>query len=185
MPAFYFALFLDPGTVHVSERLRLLARTAAFIVGILFVVQVAPWIKSPVWSMSTFLNALATIADILLLNALCRDPRYSSEEASPISPLLYVVTKVTVIVWGVWVAFTLVRLVLTPFSHWLIRSQASRVGREGPALADMATEAAVTFLSQACLLAAPYIVYKTRVKPVATPLGTAPAFPDPQNPPLS
>ena len=110
----------------------------------------APWIKSPVWSMSTFLNALATIANILLLNALCRDPRHSSEEARPVSPLLYVVTKVTVIVWGVWVAFTLMRLVLTPFSHWLIRNQASRLGREGPALADMATEAALTFLSQAC-----------------------------------
>jgi hypothetical protein len=73
-PVFYFALYRDEGSSHVPERLRLLARMAAFISGILLVFQLEPWIKSPSGSVPTLLGVLAIIGNVLLLAALARDP---------------------------------------------------------------------------------------------------------------
>jgi hypothetical protein len=87
-PIFYFALYRDEGSLQVSERLRLLARTAAFILGILLAFQFAPWIKSPTQPVPTLLGALATIANILLLAALSRDAGDEPEEARPVGTLL-------------------------------------------------------------------------------------------------
>jgi hypothetical protein len=178
-------LYRDEGSSQVSERLRLLARTAAFILGVLLAFQLAPWIKSPARPVPTLLGALATIGNILLLAALSREPGDQAEENPPVSKLLYVVSKVTVITWGVWVAFHLLRVVLLPYTYSQLRNYALSVGREGPSSADMIKEAVQMFLSQACLLAAPYIVYRTRVKLRSTPLDTGVASPDPQNPPPS
>jgi hypothetical protein len=189
LPIFYFALYRDERPVQVSGRLRLLARTAAFILGILLAFQLAEWIKSPVSPIPTSLNALATIGNILLLNALSRDAGDQSEDDPSVSALLYVVTKVTVITWGVCVAFNVLRVLLLPYTYSQLRDYALSIGRHGPALADMIKEAVQTFLSQACLLAAPYVVYqsrvKRRIKHRSAQTDTAPASPDPQNPPPS
>ena len=176
-PTFYFALYRDHGSLRISERLRLLARAAAFSNGTLLAFGLAAWIKSPMGPVPTLLGALATVANILLLAALSRDPGEQPEEARPVSTLLYVVTKVTVIAWGVWVAFNLLRLVLVPYSYSQLQNYAFSVGRDGPPLAGMIKEAIQTFLRQACLFIAPYIVYKSLPSPTASagtdPLDTA------------
>jgi hypothetical protein len=175
LPVFYFALFSDEGSVQVSERLRLLARAAAFTLGILLVFKLAPWIKSPTQPVPTWLGALATIANILLLAALSHSPGDESEEPHPTTARLYVATKVTVITWGVWVAFSLLRVLLLPYTYSQTRGYLLSIGREGPVLADMANEAVQTFVSSACLWAAPYIIYRSRLSP------TASAYTDPSD----
>jgi hypothetical protein len=73
LPIFYLALYRDKRSFWISERLRLLARTAAFILGVLLALQLAERIKSPPISIPTLLDALDVIANILLLAAISRD----------------------------------------------------------------------------------------------------------------
>lgn len=171
LPIFYFALYRDEGSLHISAPLRLLARAAAFVIGILLAFQLVEWIKSPGAFLARSLVALATIANILLLAALFRHPGDASEEARPISTLLYVVTKVTVIVWSAWVAFHLLRVLLLPYTYSQLRDYALSIGREGPPLTGMIEEAVQAFLGQASLLTAPYVIYKSLL--LETPQRTA------------
>jgi hypothetical protein len=175
---FYFALYRDEGSVQVSERLRLPARTAAFILGILLALQLAEWIKSPERPVPALLGALETIAYILLLAALSRDSGDEPEEVRPVGSLLYVVTKVTVITWGVWVAFNLLRVLALPYVYSQTRDYLISIGRDRPIFADMAKEIVPAFLTAACLFTAPYIVYRSIRDATASaytdPSGTTP-----------
>ena len=173
-PTFYFALYRDQGSLRVSQRLRLMARTAAFIQGVLLAFQLEEWIKSLASPVPTLLGTLATIATILLLVALSRNPGEQSDEDAIVSTLLYVVTKVTVFAWGGWVAFNLLRVVALPYVYSQTRHYLISIGRDRPILADMAKEVVPAFLSQACLLAAPYIVYRSNRAPTAS-AGTDPS----------
>ncbi len=116
--------------------------------------------------------------------SLSRNPGEQSDEDAIVSTLLYVVTKVTVFAWGGWVAFNLLRVVALPYVYSQTRHYLISIGRDRPILADMAKEVVPAFLSQACLLAAPYIVYRSNRAPTASagtdPSDTAP--PDERSP---
>jgi hypothetical protein len=178
LPIFYLALYRDKRSFWISERLRLLARTAAFILGVLLALQLAERIKSPPISIPTLLDALDVIANILLLAAISRDVGERPQENTPVSTLLYVATKVTVIAWGVWVAFTFLRLLLVPYTYSQLRDYALQMGRPGPPLLGMVKLATKTLLLEACTLAAPYIIYRSFPSPTASiytdPSDTAP-----------
>jgi hypothetical protein len=185
LPFFYFALYRDKGHFQVSARLRLLARTAAFILGILLAFELAGYIQSQAHPLASLLGELPTIATILLLVALSRNSGHQSEEAPPVSALLYMVTKLTVWTWGGWAVFNLLRVLLLPYVYSQTRDYLLSIGRDRLILADMTKEVVSAFLSQACLWIAPYIVYRSRVRRPVTPPDTSPAFPDLQNPPPS
>jgi hypothetical protein len=189
LPAFYFALFRNVGTLRFPKRLRLLALTGALTSGVIVVAGFPDWIR-PLgdylaasrfdWSvgasniltfardprtiaqLSTLLGELSNIAYILMLIAVFRWAGDPGEADVPISRLLRVMTKVVVISWGVVVTFCLIRLIGMPFIFIQLRDVALKMGRKPPLLGNMMAEATRTLMSQACLLAVPYIIYRSQ-----------------------
>jgi hypothetical protein len=79
----------------------------------------------------------------------------------PASGFLRRVTKVALVLYGIWVAFNLVRVVVTPFNYSHLRIVALQTGRRPPQLGHMMLEVIQMLLSQACLFIAPYVVYNS------------------------
>jgi hypothetical protein len=73
----------------------------------------------------------------------------------PVSRLLRFVTKAAVIFYGIWIAFNLVRVVVTPYSYSQLRIVALETGQRRPQLSRMMLEVIQTLLTQACLFIAP------------------------------
>jgi hypothetical protein len=84
------------------------------------------------------------------------DEAFQSGDVS-VSRLLIVVTKTALIVWGLWVAFNVVRVGLTPYTY----SLSLQMGRKTPPLSGMMLDAIKMLLNQACFFVAPYIVYNS------------------------
>ncbi len=110
---------------------------------------------------SIVLGELSSLAYILLLLAFFHraNSHRSTEADVPVSGLLRFVTKLALVAWGLWVAFNLVRLCLTPYAYLQLRSAALQIGRRPPQLGSLMADAIRTLLDQACLFMAPYIVY--------------------------
>jgi hypothetical protein len=189
MPVFCFALYRDEGSLRIPKRLRLLALAAALtfsviiltalpglvrsLAGYLAVLAAFNWrlgansvliiLRDPraIGQISTVLGEISAIAFILLLVAIFQQPSDGFETDVPVSRLLNRVTKAAVISWGLWVAFLAVRVIAMPFVFLQLRTYALQVGRTPPQLKDMMAEATYTLLVQACLFAAPYIVYRS------------------------
>jgi hypothetical protein len=70
-------------------------------------------------------------------------------------------TKAVLVIWGLWVAFNIVRVVLTPYSYFQVRDLALQNGQPPPQLSLMMAGAVRTLLEQACLFICPYIVYNS------------------------
>jgi hypothetical protein len=119
---------------------------------------------------TTLLAAFSDLTIILLLIALSRQVTDQSTDQStadvPASRLLSVVTKVTIIAWGVWLAFLVVRLAVTPYTYFysLARYYALHLTRLPPELSDMLVDAIRALLSQTCFFIAVYAVYIGRVR---------------------
>jgi len=110
---------------------------------------------------SIVLTELSAFAYILLLLAFFRhaDGELFTDADVPVSRLLVFATKVALITWGIWVAFNVVRLVLTPYSYFHLQDAALQIGRRPQRLGPMMADAIRMLLGQACFLIAPYIVY--------------------------
>ncbi len=188
MPAFYFALYRNEAILNFPRRLRLLALAAALIFAVMVLTALPAWIQSLAsyfarlaafdWSIgpasvfafvrdprtiglvSTLLGELSNIAYILVLIAIFRQTNDPLETGVPISKPLRAVTRVAIISWGLWVAFLVVRVIAMPFVFIQLRTYAFQIGRTPPLLWDMMADAIRTLLIQACLFAAPYIVYR-------------------------
>ncbi len=197
LPAFYFALFRNEGTLRFPKRLRLLALAGAVTSGVIVVAGFPDWIRSLSgylaapkfdWSvgasniltfardprtiaqLSTLLGKLSNIAYILMLIAIfCRQSDRSETDA-PISSLLRRVTKVTVIAWGLVVSAVLLGLLLTPYTFYTLRNYAAQVGRTPPAFGDLFVRQLRTLLQQSCLFVAPYIVYRSQRGRIESPV---------------
>jgi len=85
----------------------------------------------------------------------------STDADVPVSGLLSLTTKIALVVWGLWVAFNLVRLCLTPYNYFHLRNVAFQIGRRPPQLGSMMASATRTLLQAACAFMAPYIVYNS------------------------
>ena len=118
---------------------------------------------------STLRAGFSDLSYILLLIALSRQATDTSSADVPNSRLLRLVTKVAVIAWGIWLAFNLVRVVLTPYSYSQLRNYALQDGVTPPKLANAMVDAIRTLLSQDCLFTAPYVVYKGRRRQSSEP----------------
>lgn len=107
------------------------------------------------------LSECSNIAYILLLVVFFRQSSGErlGEADVPAPRLFRSLTKIVVIVWGIWVAFNIVRLAAMPFLYPLLQSIALRTGGTPPPLGRWVFEAAQNVLTQACLFIAPYVVY--------------------------
>jgi len=189
IPAFYFALYRSEGALPVPKRLRLLAIATAFAVGTIAIVGLPAWIKSfglywaamttldwrmgatsvlilardprTIVQISTLFAEFSNIAYILLLVAIFRQESDLLEIDVPISRQLNRVAKVAVIAWGIVLAAVLVGLALTPYSFFTLRNLALQIGRRPPTFGDLLVERIRNALVQACLFAAPYIIYRS------------------------
>jgi hypothetical protein len=174
------------GDSALPERLRWLSRAAALTFVVISAAGLLRWIGSqePYWTavktidwsrggsnvlaafgelskirgVSTLLTELGNFAVILVLIVFSR--QFPNDESS-VSGLLKFAAKVATIVGGIWLAFLLLRIVWTPYSYSQLRSFDFQFGRTPPPFAEMLMEAIGTFLSQACLFTAPYVVYKS------------------------
>jgi len=190
MPVFYFALYRNEGPLGFPKHLRLLSLAAALTLSVIVAAELPAWIGSlgPYWTamraldwtrgaisivaaaqhpwtishVSTLLGEFSNLACILLLIAFSRQITDESLPEIPVSRLLGLVAKVTVIAWGLWLAFNLIRVVLTPYTYVQARNYALQIGRTPPQLADLMAEPIRMLLQQACLFTAPYVVYKSR-----------------------
>lgn len=189
IPIFYFALYRNEYPLYFSKPLRLLALIAAFTFAVILLTTLPAWIRSLAaylavfaafdWSIGatsvlafvrdsrtigqlfTLLGELSNIAYILVLIAMFRRADEPLEADAPVSRLLRTMTKIAVISWGLWVAFLVVRVIAMPFAFVQTRTYALQIGRTPPLLWEMMAEAIRTLLIQACLFAAPYIVYRS------------------------
>ena len=195
MPAFYFALYRNEGALHFPKRLRLLALLAAFTNVMLMVTDFPAWIRSlssylatfdwvagaasvlvfvrdprTVGQLSTCLMISSNIANILLLIAIFGHASEQTEPGAPVSEPLREMTKAAVILGGFVVVVVLLGLVLTPYNFYTLRNSALQIGRMPPALGGMLLSQARTVLVQACLFAAPYIVYRSLPEQAQSPV---------------
>ncbi len=148
MPVFYFALYRNEGTLRFPKHLRLLSLTTALVFGLFAAWNLSVWIGSigSYWRAISMLDWRSGGASIL---AVARDPRTLNQVASlldecsnlayillliaffrhadnestgaPVPGLLGFVTKAAVILYGIWVAFNLVRLAAIPFIQSYLR----------------------------------------------------------------
>jgi hypothetical protein len=178
MPVFYFALYRNEGYLRFSERLRILALAAAVGMsvvtaeglprlleslsskgsGSVLIEQRVPW---TITDASYVAGVFSNIIYILLLIAVFRQPDSEPQSQVPISKFLSVITKVAVIAWTIWVAFNLVRLLITPYTYSLLRNYALQNGVTPPPFRNIVAGAARTLLSQSSLFALPYIVLRS------------------------
>jgi hypothetical protein len=106
-----------------------------------------------------FLSEFYNLGYLALLIALSRSGSDEEFNDAPISTLLKAVTNIAVVVLGIWVAFEMLRLAGTPYAYFEMRDFASRYGKAPPQFWPLMTKMSREFLCQACLLAAPYVVY--------------------------
>jgi hypothetical protein len=201
LPVFYFALCRNEGTLRISRGHRMIGAGAAIVLGIIVAARVPGWIGSlsPFWTslkttswrtggssvlavvgdptairlIPTAMQVFGNAAYILLLIALCRHTTDESSVDVPASSLLRIVTKVAFIAWGVLLIGSLGRVLMTPSAYFQMREYSYRYSSASPKLLDMMVDAIRTLLSQACLFAAPYIVYESRLEPSSEPELTA------------
>ncbi len=207
MPMFYFALYRNEGTLRFPKPLRRLSLVTAVVFASLAAWSLPDWIgfidyfssatvewrsgsaavlafvRDPrtVNEVAKLLNGCSNVAYILLLVAFFQqsDSEPAVTTDVPPSGFLRRVTKVALVLWGIWVAFNLVRVVVTPLA---IRVAAFKTGRRPPQLGHIMMEVIEMLLTQACLFIAPYVVYNSWLRRDETPDGiqpvpTAPAFP--------
>jgi len=117
----------------------------------------------PLWS--TVFGFLSSAAIIFMMIAVCRHVDEEPDASAPASKFFRVVTRVAVIAWGIWVAFNLCRLVLTPYWYATIPGVAFPVGRTPPPFRDAVAAAARMLLSQASLFIGPYVIWRGSSRP--------------------
>jgi hypothetical protein len=189
MPVFFFALHRNPANLNFPKHLRLLALVAAFVLTLLATWGLPQWVRSlvayssalktldwktggvavgavardprTIFHLSTLLSQISNLALILLLISFFRHENDPVETDVAISNSLRTVAKTTVIVWGLWLGFNLIRGILTPYLYVQIRNYYAQVHRTPPPAIDLVTEMLSAILSAACWFSAPYIVYKS------------------------
>jgi hypothetical protein len=189
MPVFYFALYRNEGALRFSKRLRVLSLAAALVFGTIVAAGLPEWIGSVGaywrtiqrldWSggatsiltaardsralgqISNLLSEFSNLACMLVLVAFFRKATGESKLDTPISRLLRLVTKVAVIAWGLWLLFNVVRLPIVAFHDFQLLDSRSVLGPRAAPFGRVLEEIR-SLAGQACLFAAPYIVYKSQ-----------------------
>jgi hypothetical protein len=167
MPAFYFALFRDAGPMRFSRGLRKLALLAAVALCIVAGIRASAGLHVTWYAVPGLLSGACYV---LLLITMSRENSEETARETPPSDLLVSLTKLTVVVWGLWVAFQFVRIAFVVFTYSQLQQNAFQVRRAPPSFGEMVVDVVLAFVSQANLLAAPYIVWRSDFGRWAVPL---------------
>jgi hypothetical protein len=141
LPLFYFALSRNAGALRLSKRRRLASLAGALAGLIVMAAGLPQWLESSRPHLTTIkmlLSDLATFACVALLIAFFRQ---TPDAHAPTSGFVSVIAGVAIIAGGLWLAFNLLALIVTPGTG-VIR----------------------TLLEQACLFTAPCVVYRTGLR---------------------
>jgi hypothetical protein len=186
MPVFTFALYRNKGTLHFPKQLRLLALGAALSLGLLVILSLLQWIgllpeylsalRTVQWSAGTIViwsvardprtiyhvtTLLAEVSSLAMIVLLISFYRYENEEAGSdvaASGFLRIATRTTVVIWGIWLGFNIIRGLLAPYTYIQLRNYAAQMRRPAPPAITVVGELLRTMLSTACLFCVPYIV---------------------------
>ena len=208
MPVFVFALYQNPGTLRFSKHLRLLALGTAIVLTLLVTWGLPSWIRSlaaylsalqmldkgvvtvsnlardprTIFHVSTLLTVISNFGLVLLLISIFRQGDDQPDNDIAVSGTLRVVTKTTVIVWGLWLGFNLIRGILTPYIYLQVQNYAAQAHRSPPPAIALVEEMLGAILLAACFFILPYIVYKSLVaspKEVDSALAAPEGSPEP------
>lgn len=186
-PAFYFALYRNLSPIQVSKNLRALSLIAAIGLGLLSAVGLWNWAGSLVdyWTAARdlqifnrgrdagsilfnastgrlaldLLTQLLGLSYLIPLTALSRRENEELEASLPASDQLKIITKIAVIAQGLSVLLFFVQFIGAPYGHTQTRNYALQMGRTPPPFWPLMLKATRNLLGQACLLAAPLVVY--------------------------
>lgn len=158
LPVFFFALYRNAGALCVPKGARLFGLVAAVV----FAVLMAPTLPDVIPNVPILLGELSNLAYLLLLLALVRRRDDEAPQDVPVSRHLRLVSKVASIAYGIWGGFCLATLAVAPFAHMQLENWARHAGAsQTPGVGAMMMKQTGLALNQACLFAAPYIVYKS------------------------
>ncbi len=100
-------------------------------------------------------------ASMLLLGAFFFASQEEREPASaPVSRFLAGATQIAVVCWGLVVVVSAVRVAMVPYTYRSLLEYASKAGTGLPQVASLWTDAIRTLISQLCVFAAPFIVFR-------------------------
>jgi hypothetical protein len=184
LPALYFALYLDAGKLLLTPRLRAMSLAGALAVGICAAFKLPGWVNAfaprmgasvlapggEPWTLGhvfpLILAVLSSIVPILPLIALAASPEESSTRVSASRPLR-LIAKIGAILWGLWVGFLIVRVVLTPSTYGQLCifssqiQQIQQIHRTPPRLWELVSEASRDLLGQFGFFVAPFVVWRS------------------------
>jgi hypothetical protein len=157
---FFFALYRDRGTLHVSRRLRFLGRGAALLLGLILAADLPGRTKGALRdptlaSMPNAVNLLLMGFSIMLLIALSRDPIDKPSEEVPVGRLLRVASELSAKMAGLVLIFAVLGLLVAPYSYSLSRRSVYE-----PGLTDVLIPQIRAVLLQLCGFVIPLIVYR-------------------------
>jgi hypothetical protein len=165
MLLFMFALYTNEGSLYVPKRLRLLALAAAVILTSMISFSLPQWIGLPgvgtIYYVTTLLGEISGAGQVLVLIALFRTKENIAAANVPISNFLKVATKLALILWGVWLAFNMIRGLMAPYAYMLARDYALQTRRTPPAPLDIISELLMGILNAAIPFSIVYIVSKS------------------------
>jgi hypothetical protein len=168
--------------VQLSKALRNLSVLGALALAAAVVVQLPTLIRAfgpapntsilegpkGIWTwgnLAVLLSELGNIAAMLPLIALSNCVEGEPRPKESLSKPLRVVATVVAVAWGLWVAFLALRLILTPYTYYVIRQYASKYAsnlvRTPPSFLEVASEAAEVLLMQFGLWVAPFVVWRS------------------------
>lgn len=159
LPLFYFALARDAGSMRFPRYLRKLALVAALAGCIVAVLRLQ--VPGALSDWPSVISLLSNAAYLLLLLVISHEPGELPRPQVPPSTFLVRITRVAVVVWGAWVAFQFVRLAIVASTYGQLTQLAAQVGRAAPTRQEIMVDIILTFGSQAALLAAPFIVWRS------------------------
>ena len=110
---------------------------------------------------TTLLAEVSNVAMILLLLSFYRYKDDDGGADVPASKFLRVATRTAVVIWGIWLAFNLIRGLLAPYTLIQLRNYAAQMRRAAPEASTVVGELLKSILSAACLFSVPYIVSKS------------------------
>ncbi len=189
MVVFIFALYQNPGYLRIPKHLRQLALGAAIILTMIVTWGLSQWIGSlvaylsalkavnwgpggatawtvardprTIFQVSTLLSEISDFGFILLLVSFFRQDQDDVDTSVASSSMLRTVTKTTLIIWGLWLGFNLIRGMLTPYIYLQMRNFAAQARQAPPPAIDLVAGMLTAILLAACFFIAPYIVHKS------------------------
>jgi hypothetical protein len=189
MPVLTFALYRNQGTLHFPKQVRLLALGAALTLGLLLILSLPQWIgllpaylsalRTVQWSAGTIViwsvardprtiyhvtTLLAEVSSLGMILLLISFYRYKDGEEGgdvAVSGFLRIATRTTVVIWGIWLGFNIIRGLLAPYTYIQLRNYAAQMRRPAPEAITVVGELLKTMLSTACLFCVPYVVSRS------------------------